>query len=324
VSDPVQVTVFCEANPSLLVEKTITSSIAEAAVDDVITYQITVENDGNVTISGILVTDPLIDILSCEAGGVTDPADLTLAPTEVATCTGAYTVTQADIDAQELVNIATASGASPHGTPVEASDDVAQTPVGDEPEVDVLKEVNVGEPGDSFAAVGEMITYTITVTNTGNVTLAETTVEDVLFPGESCDIGPLAPGESDNSCQFVLEVTQEDIDRGFIDNEATAQSTSAAPDGRVVEDSDSISRGGPDQEPSVSLIKNALTPTFAAEGNEINYSFTVANTGNITIDALPEISDDKIDVVTCEALPAGGLAPTEFITCTGTYKVTQC
>ena len=323
VSDPAQVTVFAEADPELTVAKTINSSIAEAVVDDVIDYEITVTNSGNVTISGILVTDPLIDILSCEAGGVTDPADLTLAPTEVAICTGAYTVTQADIDAQELINEATATGASPHGTAVEASDDVEQTLEGDDPSVDVLKEVNVGEPGDAFAAVGEMLTYTITVTNDGNVTLSETTVTDILFPGESCDIGPLAPGESDNSCQFVYEVTQEDINRGFIDNEATAESLSAAPDARVVEDSDSIMRDGPDQEPAVALVKNALTSTFDAEGDEIEYSFTVANTGNITIDALPVITDNKIDVVTCEALPAGGLQPTEFITCLGTYSVTQ-
>ncbi|SEV91177.1 conserved repeat domain-containing protein [Cognatiyoonia koreensis] len=323
ISAPVMVTVFGESEPALTVEKSITSSITEAEVDDVITYEITVTNDGNVTVSGILVTDPLIDILSCEAGGITDPAILRLAPEEVAVCTGEYIVTQADIDAQELVNTATASGTTPHGTPVSGSDDVAQTLAEDDPSVDVLKEVNVGEPGDSFAAVGEMLTYTVTVTNDGNVTLSATTVTDILFPGEECLIGPLAPGESDDSCQFVYEVTQEDVDRGVIDNEATARSTSAAPGAEIVEDSDAISRGGPDREPSVALLKSALTASFDEDGDQIAYEFTVANTGNITITDVPEIDDDKIDDVTCEALPSGGLPPSGFITCSGTYTVTQ-
>ncbi len=42
----------------------------------------------------------------------------TLAPQASTTCTGTYTVTQADIDAGSITNTATASGTPPTGPPV--------------------------------------------------------------------------------------------------------------------------------------------------------------------------------------------------------------
>ena len=72
------------------------------SVGDVIDYTITVENTGNVTLTDIVVTDPTATI----TGGSPIAG---LAPGATATVTASYTVTQADLDAGEVENTATAS-----------------------------------------------------------------------------------------------------------------------------------------------------------------------------------------------------------------------
>ena len=66
-----------------------------------------VTNTGNVTLTGVTVDDPKVGTVTCPA--------TTLAPAESTTCTATYTLTQADVDAGEVVNNATASGTPPTG-----------------------------------------------------------------------------------------------------------------------------------------------------------------------------------------------------------------
>ena len=71
------------------------------AVGDVIDYSYLVTNTGTTTESGIVsVSDNLIPDVSCPPGS--------LAPGASETCTGSYTVTQADVDAGSVTNTATA------------------------------------------------------------------------------------------------------------------------------------------------------------------------------------------------------------------------
>ena len=75
--------------------------------------------------------------------------------------------------------------------------------------------------------------------------------------------------------------------------------------------------------PALTIDKTTTTPSYAAVGDVLSYSYLVTNSGNTTITAAITVSDDRIATVTCPALPAGGLAPTQSITCTATYTVTQ-
>ena len=63
-------------------------------------------NSGNVTISAIAVSDDTVDA---------PPVCLatTLAPADSTTCTATYTVTQADLDAGKVTNVAGATGSRP-------------------------------------------------------------------------------------------------------------------------------------------------------------------------------------------------------------------
>ena len=71
------------------------------------------------------------------------------------------------------------------------------------------------------------------------------------------------------------------------------------------------------------IVKTANETEFSAVGETLTYNYVVTNTGNVTLTDPITVSDDKIATVNCPALPAGGLLPTQFITCMATYEVTQ-
>ncbi|MCW1060953.1 hypothetical protein OJ593_10610, partial [Streptococcus anginosus] len=93
-----------------------------------------VSNSGNVTLSGVVVSDPL---LGGELGTIT-----TLAPGASQRVTGTYTLTQADVDRGSLENTATATGTDPHGTAVTASDS-ATVSIPDGAQIQVIKQGSV-------------------------------------------------------------------------------------------------------------------------------------------------------------------------------------
>jgi uncharacterized repeat protein (TIGR01451 family) len=76
----------------------------------------------------------------------------------------------------------------------------------------------------TYDAVGDVLTYTILVTNTGNVNLTGLTVTDTLDPTVDCaGVTALAPGQ-DVSCSASYTVDQDDLENGSVTNTATADS----------------------------------------------------------------------------------------------------
>ncbi len=93
----------------------------KAGVGDQITFSFLVVNTGSVTLHKVTIADQLVAPAG-PAVTVTCPTT-TLAPGASMTCTSsAYTVTQADVDAGSVANMATAHGTTPQG-PVIASND---------------------------------------------------------------------------------------------------------------------------------------------------------------------------------------------------------
>jgi hypothetical protein len=87
-------------NPSLAIDKTSTTTLITAA-GQVVPYSYRITNTGNVTLTGITLSDDKLGTVTCPF--------TTLAPGAFMTCTGNYTVTAADITAGgNLTNVATA------------------------------------------------------------------------------------------------------------------------------------------------------------------------------------------------------------------------
>ena len=90
-----------ERLPALTLVKSATP-MSYDQVGDVISYSYVVTNTGNVTLPGpFTVNDSKV--------AVTCPATASLAPGASITCTASHTVTQADLDAGQIVNVASAT-----------------------------------------------------------------------------------------------------------------------------------------------------------------------------------------------------------------------
>ena len=149
-------------------------------------FTITVTNDGNATLTNVVVTDALAP--GCARTSADIPALASMAPGATIT----YTCSLANVTAS-FTNIAIATGHPPLGPVVSAQDTAAVTVVAPaaHPAIAIVK-----NPKSQTVTRGGTATFTITVTNTGDVALTNVTVSDPLSPNCNRTIGTLAPGAS--------------------------------------------------------------------------------------------------------------------------------
>src|SRR5690606_16771057 len=134
------------------------------------TYTFTVTNTGNTDLTAVTVTEALrgVSAVTLSRG---DEGDNILEDGEVWTYSATYGVTQADINAGTVENTATAD--SEQTEPVD-DDETVDLPQNAGLSID--KEGTFAAGTDGVANVGDLITYTFTVTNTGNTDLTGVTV----------------------------------------------------------------------------------------------------------------------------------------------------
>ena len=210
-----------DANPHMTITKT-TVGAEEGHIyklGEVINYKITATNDGNLTLTNVKVEDALTGNVGENAFTID-----TLAPDEAQTFDVRYVVTENDVLAGKVVNNATGTATDP------TDPDEPKTPVTPGEKEDPIETPNpslaVVKTSDKTGVVklGETITYTITVTNNGNVTINDIEVTDELT-GNTGDnaftIDRLAVGET-KQFTATYTVTEDDILEGTIVNRATA------------------------------------------------------------------------------------------------------
>jgi uncharacterized repeat protein (TIGR01451 family) len=263
-----------------------------------ITYEITVSNEGNEALVDLSVTDTLL-------GDITDEfPDTTLEVGEINTVTVGYTPEPDDPD--PLTNTVTA----------EADGDISDMHVSDTADcvTDVLNpDITITKSCPDFAQVGDTITYTIRVTNSGDEALENITVEDTILGDLSDDfVDTLAPGAFDEQT-FDYEVTDESPDP--IENTVTAEANGVQSEEVVDSTADCVTDV---LNPDITVTKSC--PDFAQVGDTITYTIRVTNSGdealeNITVEdtILGDLSDDFVDT----------LAPGAFDEQTFDYEVTD-
>ena len=164
-------------------------------VGDMIDYTFVVTNTGNVPLSNVTVSDPLLGgTIAGPASGDTD-SDGALDTDETWTYNASYAIVQGDIDTGQVNNLATANGEDPDGNGVsETSTDptpcstctpdpscadctLTELPVTDL-DIALDKFVDVG-----IARVGDEVNFTITATNEGMINASTLQILDALPNG---------------------------------------------------------------------------------------------------------------------------------------------
>ncbi len=304
-------------------------------VGDVITYQITVINNGNVSLDNITITDNNASIVSGSPIAILDPGSS-------ANILANHIVTQADIDAAQIVNSATAitdfngtqvTDLSDDTDPASATgnDDPTITFIVQNPVIEVTKDDGM-DYSEQHLSVGDVITYTIVVHNTGNVTLNNIVVSDInaAIQGSSI-ITTLSPGDV-ATLTATHTLTQNELNAGLVSNQASASvnyNTLNITD--LSDDTDLSSPSGTDDPTithlyryaGVSLTKDdqlAYTPQNLNVGDVITYHINVTNTGNVVLDLLT-VTDNNANII--NGNPIVDLQPGATALVTAQHTVTQ-
>ena len=277
-----------------------TSGCSTASVDTV-TYTFTVTNQGNTSLTDVMVTDPLLGgLLTVVPSGDTNNNTI-LEVTETWIYVQDYVVTQLDIDTGSITNQATASGTGVNGLVTDLSgasitDDIPTVTIVSASCLDAIAITKAGvfndidTSGCSTASV-DTVTYTFTVTNQGNTSLTGVTVTDPLLGG-LLTATPTGDTNNDGILDIIetwvyvqdYVITQSDIDTGSITNQATATGTGA--NGIVSDDDTAVTIVPASCLDAIAITKAGVFNDVDANGcstaslDTVTYTFTVTNGGN--------------------------------------------
>jgi uncharacterized repeat protein (TIGR01451 family) len=266
------------------------------------TFTIVVTNTGNTTLTNVTVSDPLTT--DCAKTSANVAALASMAPGASVT----YNCSLANVQSS-FTNVATAAGTPPSGSNVTASDSAPVNmtvpltppkPTPTHPGITITK-----SPATQSIGVGGTATFTIKVTNSGDVTLTDVTVNDPQSTGCNKNLGTLGVGQS-----RTYSCTKDGVSANFT-NIATA--TGKPPTGASVKDTSGtagvkVAAFTPPQHPAIAVSKGPksqnvttqLKTTTTASGanktavtyGDAHFTITVTNSGDITLHSVT-VSDPQ-------------------------------
>jgi uncharacterized repeat protein (TIGR01451 family) len=325
--------------PALAVIKTFigitdTDSSGTTNQGDVVKYTFSVKNTGNVTLTDVYITDANATMAGAHI------ASLPAGNKDDITFTATHVITPNEVIDGQVSNQAQAFGTTPAGTSVgDLSDDFSFTEndatitsFSNAPSIGLVKTVSsiTDTNNNSLNDAGDVINYTLSVTNTGNVNLINISITDANGAVSGGPLLSLAIGATNNTTFTAVHIlTAQDVAVGFVTNQAVAHGFTTQTSGEVTDDSDGTSATGNQptvtallQSPAVALVKtvkkiedtngNGLTDV----GDVIVYGFAITNTGNVDINNLV-LTDANAALTpspaTLLALPVAAVDNTSFI-----------
>ncbi|THU04515.1 DUF11 domain-containing protein [Lampropedia puyangensis] len=208
----------------------------------------------------------------------------------------------------------------------------------------VLKQASAPSDTNSSGIVGDVgdeITYTFTVTNSGRADLNDVQIEDAMLQSAQVAISwnsqlpiSLTPGQS-VTATAVYTINSDDVasQSGKIINQATASAVTKVKNRRVTSLSNATETPVQAAHPKLSIVKSAHvsdtnnSSILADVGDQIVYSVTVANSGDthlygVTIsDPLEGLS--SLDIAWPNQAIPGTLPVGSQATATATYVIQQ-
>ena len=297
----------------------------EAKAGTTLTYSFKISNDGNIPINGVSIDDGLhgLSSISIDWHG----HDGTIPAGSSVTGTATYKVTQEDVDAGKVDNSATASGTDAHGGRLSKTSTVS-TKIERTGKLETVKSVDAKSLTGDRAKAGTVLTYTVAVRNTGNVTLRNVACDDSMK-----EIGRIALNRTELAPEAVASgtathtVTQADVDAGTVTN--TASSSADSSDASKVVSNRSTVSTSIESLPQLTVAKTAGRTHIPADeeraGEVIPYSLTVSNTGNVTVSGI-ELEDElaaKSLKVDWGGNASHTLAPGQSIPASASYAISD-
>jgi uncharacterized repeat protein (TIGR01451 family) len=281
-------------------------------------------------------TLPVNSVVSYDSfitASITPVSAALLLPSQSATFSATYPITQIDIDAGVVNNTATATALNAANQTLTKTDSFSQ-PLVPVPTLATIKTSTVDIGSDNQPSVGDLITYHFAVTNTGNVTLSNVTMTDAkatFAPVKT--IAKLDPGQTDTTTFVATHaLTAADISAGQVSNQATvsAKTPKGVSVSALSDDNDLLGHDPTiTQWPAIALIKSVTEVRdennngFTDAGDTIHYAFKIINTGKFALNAITVT--DPLMPTGISGAPLNGLAPGAFDAThfTGVYTITQ-
>ncbi|PRH82461.1 hypothetical protein C6N40_07375, partial [Arenimonas caeni] len=243
---------------------------------DTLSYTITLTNTGDVALTNVIVNDAQL------TPGSTSCASVAVGGTCV--LTGTHVVTAAEAQAGEVVNTANATSTE---VPGPTDSNTVTTPVVQVPALTLDKSaatLTTDADGSGNITEGDTLSYTVTLTNTGDVALTNVIVSDAQLTPASINCASVAVG---GTCVLsgTHVVTAAEAQAGEVINTANATSTEVpGPTSSNTVTTPVI------QVPALTLDKSAATLTTDAdgsgditEGDTLSYTVTLTNTGDVAL-----------------------------------------
>ncbi len=170
------------------------ASVANAG--DSIVYSVSVRNTGSGAATALIVSDSLVPMI-CPTSGTNTIA--LLAPGATVICSASYLATQADFDSNgggdgDIDNNVSVAGTS-GGVAVSGSSQTSVLCLQNPSLVMVKSSVPIIGP----LVAGQTIDYTYTVTNNGNITMSNISIDEISFNGTSPLAGAANESRTDNA-----------------------------------------------------------------------------------------------------------------------------
>ena len=178
--------------------------------------------------------------------------------------------------------------------------------------------IHIVKTGPAVAHEGDKVTYTFTVTNTGDIALSDVTVDDNVAGGavyQSGDTNGNSLLDTSETWTYTKNYTIPTPQIADVVNTATAcgDFSDGTTSGTDVCDNDSHRLDV--IHPAISVEK--FGPATAFQGQSVTYTFWVTNTGDTELDNVG-IADD---LATGEVCNDNTLAPNDSTFCTATYTI---
>ncbi|WP_093176361.1 SdrD B-like domain-containing protein [Pseudovibrio sp. Tun.PSC04-5.I4] len=285
--------------------------------EDKVTYSYSIKNTGNVILKDVLVTDPRANV-----EGLSSIAIAQILPDQVIenAFTASYPVIQTDLDALQITNSAkvgakTVGNATVNdlaGTDYD-NDGPIVTPLQIAADIELVLTSDTSGLSQSRAVAGETLIYNYAVTNTGNVTLTNVTIQNSL--GVVLTGGPiiLAPNATDTG-SFVSSyvLLPADITAESVSNTATTTGEYGSTPVKFVQDPDSLTTSivfieAKSEAPFLITTDGGTTTDILASDLIGTSPATLANGILTYVSGAPELTLDTLNaaIVLTEGNPAG-------------------